>query len=87
MTDEHGLESLDESVDHVRGPQGVRLIGLDLAGFDEDRAGEKALERVERDFRSGLESGQGLGTPTVFIGGVVHEGAFDAQTLLAALGR
>jgi protein-disulfide isomerase len=62
-------------------------VGLDLARFDSDRAGDKALERVERDFRSGLESGQVLGTPTLFIGGAVHDGAFDAETLLAALER
>jgi protein-disulfide isomerase len=28
-----------------------------------------------------------LGTPTLFIDGVVHEDAFDAETLLAALAR
>jgi protein-disulfide isomerase len=52
-----------------------------------DRAAEATLERVERDFRSGLESGQVLGTPTLFIDGVLHEGAFDAETLSAALPR
>lgn len=62
-------------------------LGLDLVRFDRDRAGEAALERVERDYRSGLESGQVLGTPTLFIDGVVHEDAFDAETLLAALAR
>lgn len=62
-------------------------LGLDLNRFDRDRSGEAALERVERDFRSGLQTGQVLGTPTLFIDGVVHEGAFDAETLLAALGR
>jgi formate-nitrite transporter family protein len=61
-------------------------LGLDLVQFDRDRAGEAALERVERDYRSGLESGQVLGTPTLFIDEVVHEGAFDAETLVAALG-
>ena len=62
-------------------------LGLDLVQFDRDRAGEPALERVERDYRSGLESGRVLGTPTLFIDDVVHEGAFDAETLLAALAR
>jgi len=62
-------------------------VGLDLAGFDRDRAGETVLERVERDFRSGLETGQVLGTPTLFIDGVLHEGGLDAETLLAALAR
>jgi protein-disulfide isomerase len=62
-------------------------LGLDLVQFDRDRAGEAALERVERDYRSGLESGQVLGTPTLFIDGVMHEDAFDAETLLGALAR
>jgi predicted DsbA family dithiol-disulfide isomerase len=62
-------------------------LGLDLVRFDRERAGEAAFERVERDYRSGLESGQVLGTPTLFIDGVVHEDAFDAETLLAALAR
>ena len=62
-------------------------LGLDLVRFDRDRAGEAAFERVERDYRSGLESGQVLGTPTLFIDAVVHEGAFDAETLLAGLAR
>jgi protein-disulfide isomerase len=172
MTDEHIVQPLDDAVDHVRGPQGARLIleygdyecpysrrayreiqrveaqlgvrfafrhfpltevhphalaaslaaeaaaaqdrywemhdtlfhrqkaledddlrryadelGLDLVRFDRERAGEAAFERVERDYRSGLESGQVLGTPTLFIDGVVHEDAFDAETLLAALAR
>ncbi|HEY4827051.1 MAG TPA: DsbA family protein [Solirubrobacteraceae bacterium] len=62
-------------------------LGLDLDRFDRDWAGEAAPKRVERDYRSGLESGQVLGTPTLFIDGVVHEGGFDAETLLAALTR
>jgi len=62
-------------------------LGLDLVRFDRDHGGEAALDRVERDFRSGLESGQVLGTPTLFIDGAVHEGAFDAETLVAALSR
>jgi protein-disulfide isomerase len=60
-------------------------LGLDPAAFDRDRGGEAVLERIERDFRSGLESGQVLGTPTLFIDGEFHDGAFDADTLLAAL--
>ena len=33
----------------------------------------------------GLASGQVLGTPTLFIDGVVHRGGYDPPTLLAAL--
>ncbi|HEV8275425.1 MAG TPA: hypothetical protein VGQ26_06980 [Streptosporangiaceae bacterium] len=36
---------------------------------------------------SGLASGQVLGTPTLFIDGVVHRGGYDPPTLLAALAR
>jgi hypothetical protein len=34
-----------------------------------------------------LASGQVLGTPTLFIDGVVHRGSYDAATLLRALAR
>ena len=36
---------------------------------------------------SGLSSGQVLGTPTLFIDGVVHRGGYDRPALLAALAR
>ncbi len=45
------------------------------------------LDRIERDFRSGIESGEVLGTPTLFIDGVVHLGGYDAETLLEVLAR
>jgi len=61
-------------------------LGLDLVAFDHDRGGEAVLERIERDFRSGLDSGQVLGIPTVFIDGVLHDGPYAADALLAALG-
>jgi protein-disulfide isomerase len=60
-------------------------LGLDVALFDTDRAGEAVLERIRRDVASGLASGQVLGTPTLFIDGVVHRGGYDPPTLLAAL--
>jgi protein-disulfide isomerase len=62
-------------------------LGLDLGRFDRDRAGQAAIDRVQRDFNSGLASGQVLGTPTLFIDGVLHDGALDADTLSAALSR
>jgi hypothetical protein len=43
------------------------------------------LERIQRDVDSGLASGQVLGTPTLFIDGVVHRGGYDPPALLAAL--
>jgi protein-disulfide isomerase len=60
-------------------------LELDVARFDGDRTGAAALARVRRDMRSGNESGEVLGTPTLFIDGVVHRGAYDAATLVEAL--
>ena len=62
-------------------------LGLDVERFDGDRTGDAVLDRIERDFRSGIESGEVLGTPTLFIDGVVHLGGYDAATLLEVLER
>jgi protein-disulfide isomerase len=45
------------------------------------------LERVRRDVDSGIASGEVLGTPTLFIDGVVHRGSYDPATLLSTLFR
>ena len=50
-------------------------LGLDVGQFDSDRSSEPVLDRIERDFRSGMESGEVRGTPTLFIDGVVHPAA------------
>jgi hypothetical protein len=42
---------------------------------------------VARDMSNGIASGQVLGTPTLFIDGVVHQAAYDAATLIEALRR
>jgi protein-disulfide isomerase len=60
-------------------------LGLDLDAFDRDRAGEDVQRRIERDVRSGLDSGEVRGTPTLFIDGVVYRGSYDADTLLEVL--
>jgi protein-disulfide isomerase len=60
-------------------------LGLDLERFDRDRAGAAVVERVRRDVASGVASGEVLGTPTLFIDGVPHEGSYDAAKLLAAV--
>ena len=60
-------------------------LGLDVAAFDLDRAGAAVADRIRRDADSGLASGQVLGTPTLFIDGVVHRGAYDPPALLTAL--
>jgi protein-disulfide isomerase len=61
-------------------------LGLDIEIFERDRNGVGVLERIERDVNSGVASGEVLGTPTLFIDGVVHRRGYDAETLLASLG-
>jgi len=58
-----------------------------VAAFDRDRAGTAVVARIRRDVDSGLASGRVLGTPTLFIDGVVHRGGYDPAALLAALAR
>jgi protein-disulfide isomerase len=60
-------------------------LGLDVAAFDRDRTSSAVADRIRRDVDSGLASDQVLGTPTLFIDGVVHRGGYDPPTLLAAL--
>ena len=60
-------------------------LGLDVAAFDRERASTAVADRIRRDVDSGLASGQVLGTPTLFIDGVVHRRGYDPPTLLAAL--
>ena len=61
-------------------------LGLDVTAFDTDRASTAVADRIRRDIDSGLSSGQVLGTPTLFINGILHRGGYDPPTLLAALG-
>jgi protein-disulfide isomerase len=56
-----------------------------VAVFDRDRASIAVADRIRQDVDSGLASGQVLGTPTLFIDGVVHRAGYDPPTLLAAL--
>jgi protein-disulfide isomerase len=60
-------------------------LGLDVVRFDRDRVDDSVLRRVARDIRSGIASGQVLGTPTLFIDGAVHDGGYDAPSLIEAL--
>jgi protein-disulfide isomerase len=62
-------------------------LALDVQAFDRERAGSRVLERIRRDVESGIASGEVRGTPTLFIDGVVHRGAYDAASLLEALTR
>ena len=65
----------------------ARELGLDEARFERDRLGSETLARVRRDVASGEASGEVAGTPTLFVDGVVHRGAYDVETLLAAVTR
>jgi len=60
-------------------------IGLDLDAFERDWRGTDVLARVCRDLGDGEASGEVLGTPTLFIDGVVHRGAYDTAALMEAL--
>jgi protein-disulfide isomerase len=62
-------------------------IGLELAAFNRDRAGDEVAARIARDVDSGEASGVVRGTPTLFIDGVLHQGGYAAETLLDALAR
>jgi predicted DsbA family dithiol-disulfide isomerase len=62
-------------------------VGLDLLRFERDRSGREVLERINRDRAGGEASGEVKGTPTLFIDGVVHRGAYDVETLLQVLAR
>jgi protein-disulfide isomerase len=57
-------------------------LGLDVERFDRDRASPAVLARIRRDVESGVATGEVLGTPTMFIDGVVHRGPYDAASLL-----
>jgi Na+:H+ antiporter, NhaA family len=72
---QHALED-----DDLRGY--AAELGLDLERFDADRGSAGVRARIARDIESGLASGEVLGTPTLFIDGVVHRGSYDADSLL-----
>ena len=72
---QHALED-----DDLRGY--AAELGLDLERFDADRASAGVRARIGRDIESGLATGEVLGTPTLFIDGVVHRGSYDADSLL-----
>jgi protein-disulfide isomerase len=60
-------------------------LGLDPARFADDRDSEGVVERIWRDVRDGEQSGEVLGTPTLFIDGVRFDDSYDVDTLRAAL--
>jgi protein-disulfide isomerase len=60
------------------------IPGLDAERLRLELESGAHAARVDRDVASGTELGV-PGTPTFFINGTRHSGAFDAQTLIAAL--
>ena len=62
-------------------------VGLDLARFDWDRAGDEVGARIIRDIASGDATGLVRGTPTIFIDGVLYGGGYEPAALIQALAR
>ena len=62
----------------------ARDLGLDADRVAAELDSSAHAPRVERDVQSGTASGV-MGTPGFFIGGRMHDGSFDAGSLIAAL--
>jgi protein-disulfide isomerase len=65
----------------------ARDLGLDAERFDEDRASDAVFARIRRDVKSGVDSGEVRGTPTLFVNGSVYRGPNDAATLVELFSR
>jgi Na+:H+ antiporter, NhaA family len=61
-----------------------RELGLDADRMAVEMDSGEHRPRVERDLRSAEQSGA-TGTPTFFVNGVRHYGAYDASSLVEAL--
>jgi protein-disulfide isomerase len=59
-------------------------LGLDMRRFTRELEGRVHADRVREDFMGGIRSGVN-GTPTFFINGLRHDGAYDLGSLLSAL--
>jgi protein-disulfide isomerase len=60
-------------------------LGLDAEAFAVDVAGHRHERKIREDFMSGVRSGVN-GTPTFFVNGVRHDGGYDLDSLLDAIG-
>jgi protein-disulfide isomerase len=60
-------------------------LGLDVARFTSELQIGAYTARVREDFLSGARSGVN-GTPTFFVNGIRHNGGFDPDSLLDAIG-
>jgi formate-nitrite transporter family protein len=62
----------------------ARLLGVDAVRVETELASSAHAARVQRDLDSGTRNGV-HGTPAFFVNGRLHEGSFDAASLIAAL--
>jgi protein-disulfide isomerase len=62
----------------------AELLGLDPAGLSRAWAAHTFIPRIKEDFLGGIRAGV-KGTPGFFVNGVLHEGRWHADDLLAAL--
>jgi len=65
----------------------ARDLGLNPERFDEDRTSEAVLARIRRDVKSGVDSGEVKGTPTIFVNGSVYRGPYKTAALMEALSQ
>ena len=80
-------DRLLDNQDKLRIPDLVehaRALGLDVERFEGELRGRDYAPRIAEDVASADESGV-AGTPTFFINGRRHYGAYDSQTLTAAV--
>jgi protein-disulfide isomerase len=73
-----GKLSLNALADHAA------AIGLDAQAVRDELASHIHAPRVNRDEQTGRRAGI-TGTPAFFVNGALHEGAFDAGSLIEAL--
>jgi protein-disulfide isomerase len=59
-------------------------VGLDVAQFERELAGDAYSDQVTADRESAERSGA-PGTPAFFVGGTLYDGPFDADSLTAAI--
>ena len=64
----------------------ARGLDLDVHAFNSELMQHVHVPRIREDFVSGVRSGVN-GTPAFYINGVRHDGAWDFETLLAAVDR
>src|SRR5437667_11411319 len=73
-----------QALDDAHLVQYAVALNLDQGTFKREMTEHVHTNRVREDFLSGVRSGVN-GTPTFFINGVRHDGAYELETLLAAI--